>query len=977
MLGARARGAALGALAAALCTACGLGEGTLVISEVMSDNEGAWVDDHGEADDYIELANLTGDPVNAADFALQDASGMRVRLPALQVAPHSTLTFAADDTPEQGALHLPFKISSQGDTLYLEHRESGEIERIDVPALAVNEAFVRLPDGLRVCRYASPERQNGDACGPPPPPELKDDVRFSRFEWPEPWPEPAGPLVLSELALSPARFVEVLNTSEQTVELASYALRVAPHAPAIPWPGASDGVALAWPVSTLAAGARIAVAVGDADVAQIAQDPAFEGVVTLFAVADEQVVDRIDFMRWPQGAALTRVPDASGHPRFCAAPSEGEPNEPCDPLASRDVGDRVRHLYTPGDFDALADGDTSLTTRGVKFVVDMEAGDVVHLLSNSWALHYTFIRERIDGDPPLDRCDPAESAMFNSGWGNFSDLHYFRVEGRRYLLGTLNEHAGSGMHTVDFALGDAISGEQMLRAFFDVMAHVDEPRAWALRPAEPDQLTQMSIIEGRAPIVGPNAPFQELRYQPLTEAVGFGVLEFVPSAELEQAALGRDVIVVTDDVPNDIPLVGGLITEAFQTPLAHVNVLSKNRGTPNMALRDARHAAEIEPLLGELVRLEVSAGGFSLRSATAEEAAEFWQAQDPGGERFVPRSDLSVRGVQPLDAKSLDDLPAIGAKAAQFAELSRVPAACGMKVPVPPNAFALPLVHYVEHFERSGARALLDAFLADAGFRADPVVRAEGLAQIRQAVQGAEVDPALLAELEQAVRERFGTARVRLRSSSNTEDLPAFNGAGLYTSLSAAIDDPTRTLQDGLRTVWASLWSPRAYDERELARIEQTEVAMGVLVHEAFLSEHANAVAISRNLLDPTRSEIHYINAQFGEASVANPAPGVVTEQLIHHWRAVPGTPRVEYQSKSSLSRGVEVMSYDEIRRISCQLDAIHKHFRKRLDPMRQNRWFAVDIELKLIGDDRRLLIKQARPYSFGRADVPVDCRET
>ena len=48
----------------------------------------------------------------------------------------------------------------------------------------------------------------------------------------------------------------------------------------------------------------------------------------------------------------------------------------------------------------------------------------------------------------------------------------------------------------------------------------------------------------------------------------------------------------TDDVPNDIPLVGGLITEAFQTPLAHVNVLSQNRGTPNAGLAGARGNVE-------------------------------------------------------------------------------------------------------------------------------------------------------------------------------------------------------------------------------------------------------------------------------------------------------------------------------------------------------------------------------------------------
>ena len=63
-----------------------------------------------------------------------------------------------------------------------------------------------------------------------------------------------------------------------------------------------------------------------------------------------------------------------------------------------------------------------------------------------------------------------------------------------------------------------------------------------------------------------------------------------------------------------------------------------------------------------------------------------------------------------------------------------------------------------------------------------------------------------------------------------------------------------------------------------------------------------------------------------------------------------------------------------------CALGAIHRHFQARLDPLGENRWFAVDIEWKLLGPERRLLIKQARPYSFGDSagawDVPADCRE-
>ena len=54
----------------------------------------------------------------------------------------------------------------------------------------------------------------------------------------------------------------------------------------------------------------------------------------------------------------------------------------------------------------------------------------------------------------------------------------------------------------------------------------------------------------------------------------------------------------------------------------------------------------------------------------------------------------------------------------------------------------------------------------------------------------------------------------------------------------------------------------------------------------------------------------------------------------------------------------------------------IHDHFRDVIDPKHENHWFAVDIEWKRLGPERRLLIKQARPYNFGNADVPTDCRE-
>jgi hypothetical protein len=637
-------------------------------------------------------------------------------------------------------------------------------------------------------------------------------------------------------------------------------------------------------------------------------------------------------------------------------------------------------LHTLQDFAQLARGGTEVGNSAVKFIVDMQAGDVVHLLSNArWALHYTFIREQIYREPVLDRCDAVQNVSFYQGWYAFSEREYFRVDGRRFLLGTLVRYA-NGLHTIEFAVGDAISSEQMRRAFFAVVQHTDAPQAWALRPQDGVQAARMAELQGQLPIVGTNAPFRDLVYQPLTTAVGYGTLRFVPAAELESATLGPQTIVITDDVPNDIPFVGGLITEAFQAPLAHVNVLSEARGTPNMALRHAHEDPRIVPLLDRLVRLEVGTGSFQLRAASAEEAAAFYEAQKPQGPRLVPAHDDSVRGLQPLSAHGFASASVIGSKAAQLAELAKVTQASRgcpvttLPLHTPAQAFALPFAHYLDHFRASGAEARLSELLADPAFRADSAARAAGLSGLRRLILDQRVDPSLLAELTQVVLERFGEAELRFRSSSNMEDLDTFNGAGLHTSSGAsAAADAEVSLEDALRIVWASLWNERAYDEREAGHLEQTAARMGVLVHERYDGEAAQGVAISRNLLDVTRSDIYYVNAQHGEASVTNPAPGVTTEQLLYQW--APRTPEITYQSRSSLLPE-SVLSLDETRALVCALAAIHAHFRPLLDPNGEDRTFAMQVEWKLLPGSRALAIKQARPQPFGSVDVPRDCRE-
>lgn len=951
----------------------------LSFNEVVSNNEGNAIDHTGATDDWIELSNNGNRSINLGLYEIEHGGG-RTKLPAFTLPPRERLMLWADGEPEQGSLHLDFRVSSASENLRLTTC-GATIDRAAVPTLAENETFARHPDGTGdqgICRYATPGESNGEACTPPEPRGLVDEVTFLPYEFFGPHPPLAHPIAISEAALRPADYVELGNTSDQDVSLEGYSLRLAPIFPGEPLPNATAGIEIALGDVTVGAGELMTFAVTVDDVAELEQDPLFEGVLSLFG-PDGQAVDRWDFMRFPQGAILARPDNDSGLTQFCEEGTPGEENV-CAVLESRDVGDRVRAIRTRGDFAALAEGGTSLGTSAVKFVVDVAQGGSVHFLrAEDWALHYTFIRETIEGHEPLDRCNPAERALFNQGWYEFSLSEYFSTEGRSYFLGTLVKHGSSGHQTVEFALGDTILSSDIKETFFTVTSRVPDATSYAFRPQDDSQVTRAQRIDGELPIVGPNAPFADLVYQPLTHGVGYGVLTWVPASELESTPLGSQVILVTDDVPNDIPLVGGLITQAFQTPLAHVNVLSQNRGTPNMAHRHASDDPRITEHLGQLVRLTVSGDDFQIELADPDDAAAFWEMYRPDGPLEAPRLDTSVRELVDLKDASLESIPIIGAKASQLAEIYRVvhsgPSVCSgqLDFDVPDDGFAIPVAFFREHFAASGARETFDEVRAEDDFVSDPLVRAARLADIQGLIMDHPVDPDLLSMVEAQLAARFGTRSVRFRSSSNAEDLPGFNGAGLYTSTSAEIGDPERPADLAIRTVWASLFNPRAYDERELARVDHDQVAMGVLVHEAFPSEAANGVAVSRNVLDPIRGDIYYINSQAGEAAVTNPAPGVTTEALEFQWP--PRRPLLTYQSQSSLIEGT-VLSHEEAIGVACALEPIHRHFRPLLDPEGADPWFAMEIEFKLLYPSRRLIVKQARPHAFSGFDIAGDCRE-
>ena len=184
---------------------------------------------------------------------------------------------------------------------------------------------------------------------------------------------------------------------------------------------------------------------------------------------------------------------------------------------------------------------------------------------------------------------------------------------------------------------------------------------------------------------------------------------------------------------------------------------------------------------------------------------------------------------------------------------------------------------------------------------------------------------------------------LRYRSSTNNEDLPRFNGAGLYDSKT---QHPEETEEDGidksLKQVFASLWNFRAFTEREFHRIDHMAAMMGVLVHPNYSDELVNGVAAS---FDPIRGQdgYYYVNSQVGEDLVTNPEPHSVPEELL----LSRDTGRYFILSFSNLVEPGELLLSDaQVRQLRQHLTVIHDHFKGLYKPA-LGEPFAMEIEFQ------------------------------
>ena len=395
-----------------------------------------------------------------------------------------------------------------------------------------------------------------------------------------------------------------------------------------------------------------------------------------------------------------------------------------------------------------------------------------------------------------------------------------------------------------------------------------------------------------------------------------GRLVWMPAGEIRTAytdgRLRPQDILLTDQVPAEVPPLAGLITLSPATPNSHVALLAQSFGIPFVFLSAPEAREELSAWAGQEIALRatVSFGACTAKAVNLEGQLTAPTRDEILALKVPPRLDLTPKatlGALSLPADNLRpaDLRYVGGKAANFGLLRR---SLPTNSPSPALAFTFDLWDaYLDQTLPNGQtlRATIHAELDDITWPPDMAGLQNRLARLRELIRDtADFSPAQ----KSAILEILQTAgfdpdrNIRFRSSTNVEDSEQFSGAGLYDSYSGCLADDLDADRDGpsacdpteprergvfraLRRVYASFYNDLACLERLRHGIDETTVGMAVLVHYSTPdpTELANGVATAaiRRGNQPNERWVDWqLVTQTGALPVTNPEPNALPEDV-------------------------------------------------------------------------------------------------
>jgi len=596
----------------------------------------------------------------------------------------------------------------------------------------------------------------------------------------------------------------------------------------------------------------------------------------------------------------------------------------------------LNQIRAQADFQQLArvyNAGTPLEIPHVIFVIDRKRNNRLYYINTPrFDLHENFVRQQ-----GLQR--NLDKATLNA---------QYRSPKRRFLFGTISWQRDLPGYTYEFWEGDRLTLDLLRLADTTLRTAFYAPIRFKTNSTEHEHAAQLAGL----PYVTQEALIREQSFLPLNEGRAQGKLRIIRSVENTPDIAPTDIVVL-DEVPIALSPVAGLITQRPSTVLSHVNLLAKGWRIPNAYVRDA--VSTLRDYDGQWVELSVTHNGYDLQRIA--------QPQAPASKPIkatLPKPDLTVTTIKPLAGLKARDSRFCGVKAANLGALSSALAPAASV----PDGFCIPFAQYAAFMHQLRIPERVAALEQRPDFINDATVRRAELASLRQDIVQARPDPALIATWQQRWQSQLQGRGVFVRSSSNSEDLPGFSGAGLYTTVPNVTQ--TDAFTQAVLTVWASVYNFEAYEARRAAGMPHDSVVMGVLVQLAAASD-SSGVMITRDPFDASRRHITYLSAKRGLGIKVVEGKRQAEQVMYSSWsKAVQVLSRSaeDTQLVANASGGVREVPIQGERQVLndaliVRLAAVGKQIKQRLGNVDQ------DIEWAVQGD--KILILQARPYIDGR----------
>lgn len=478
--------------------------------------------------------------------------------------------------------------------------------------------------------------------------------------------------------------------------------------------------------------------------------------------------------------------------------------------------------------------------------------------------------------------------------------------------------------------GDVPTASDVER-FFEVIGDalpdgVGDQVIWIVR-SDAQKKVATTIDGGGGPLAGRwttwdmlQVPGESQTYNP---GISAGIVNIFEPGETPLVDAAKTIAVLRE-IPDDLPPVAAIVTNVPQTPLSHIGILAKARGTPNLYVAGIADDPQFSTWASykRPIIVKATTEGHEFREMSNAEWTQYMSLQSPRQADIQP---VDVSGMPdtfdpgsatPQDMEGL--IPMIGGKTAGFIMLDASPE---LDKPDAPLGITVrgyrefietldpPLDQVLAHSAMTDSRVVLavtegaNAYLAANGgsdaaqkwldalrtaYQGTVVGRAIEAGGIRQMIMTAPMVAGYVGRITATLDERFDflddAQGLRFRSSSSAEDVEGFNGAGLYESHTGYLHPELqplkrrdKTVEAALRRVWASYWLFNAFQERAMAGIDHMAANMGVLVHPVFDDdrEEANGV-LTLELVRRATGDVLTLtaNMQAGALSVTNPPPG-------------------------------------------------------------------------------------------------------